>query len=496
MKRVLTLTLVLLLMAVPVFAATGDIYKSDGTPFMSAIEFLTNREAIEAYINKPENFLTEIDGLLYKADDIKKAFEKDQGNYIEALKKSGAGIPKIGAELKVVDFKLSAKGTFAEVSLSREAKLEELSKIVVKPEGTFERVEGKTAIFKFNEKLADGQEVEIGGISKKFKMVETRNKVRFGADPKPFKVEFIGGELEKDSFMNTWFLHYEDSFKIKNNSDKALQVFSSGPNDFKETILSGKESKPLSFENDEALNLRTLNSTPDKANTKFERAEPARNEGTLSSVGKTDKRCRMPANTVVVVKMMVDSTEIMLFEKTYEAKDDLGEFARDLEALRFRGKWIFKDFVQIPGVVSNPPAVTGKETEIKFKINEEVFEYKPVLFVEANDNTSDDFIAGDVVAVDDNWKSKPAKITFDNGGWESGAQFCVFKVVIKENNTTIFEGILETSIVNGIKAEEWGALNTNPKIKFSGSYSGASNTIKIEFDSEFKGDLSIDFEKP
>ena len=76
MKKILALTLVLLMIAAPVFAATGDVYNAaDKTLFKEAMDFLSDKTAVARYVSEPEKFLIELDdGKLYNADDIATAF--------------------------------------------------------------------------------------------------------------------------------------------------------------------------------------------------------------------------------------------------------------------------------------------------------------------------------------------------------------------------------------------------------------------------------------
>ena len=93
MKKILAITLVLLLIAAPVFAATGDVYNaSDKTLFMKAGDLLINKTEVEKYLSNPEKFLIEFDdGKLYTSEDIAAAFTKNPANYKEELKASGKG---------------------------------------------------------------------------------------------------------------------------------------------------------------------------------------------------------------------------------------------------------------------------------------------------------------------------------------------------------------------------------------------------------------------
>ena len=144
MKKILAITLVLLLIAAPVFAATGDVYNaSDKTLFMKAGDLLINKTEVEKYLSNPEKFLIEFDdGKLYTSEDIAAAFTKNPANYKEELKASGKGIEKSAEteELKVMSITFKGE-TSAEVSLNREGKIEEVKKLEVKPEGTFENFE-------------------------------------------------------------------------------------------------------------------------------------------------------------------------------------------------------------------------------------------------------------------------------------------------------------------------------------------------------------------
>lgn len=598
MKKVLAVVIVLLLIASPVFAAAGDIYKSDKTFFMSAMDFLSDVKAVEEYVNNPENYLTELgDGLLYKAEDIAKAFQKNPMGYQEDLKSSGKGVsPKpveeelkvseinfrsgnsaevslsreatfeevkklsvmpegefdtfegkkkevtvnfkaalrdeeevsIGAfkkvykkkVMKVVDFKLSARGTFAKVSLSEEAELEELTKIKSKPEGVFARVEGKIATLKFNEQLKEGQEVEIEGISKRFKKT-VHKKFDLGAMPydhetegfivrlKNRKMEIIDGELEYDAFLERAYIYFEDSFRIKSNYPESGKLgidgdlfyihLHQGHNKKYDDIYiyPGQVSKPISFEPEEMRLDISPYLLPD-TDTKFTRATPI-SEDPLYSKGNTTERCKMAEGTKVTVQVTMDSTTITIFEKEYEAKENLEEFKTDLEALRFRGKWIYGDFTQIPGT-------GGSKTEVKFKINEELIEYKPVLTVVEGVGATDNCLGNGKAEVKG---AQLANITFVGRGGRKlkvGGEYLSHKIVIKEDGVKIFEGFLETlgpAHDNWITKEMWDKLNTDPRIKFSGEYNGSGgepvpnpNTLKIEFDSGFKGDMSFEFVLP
>lgn len=104
MKKILALTLVLLMIAAPVFAATGDVYNAaDKTLFKEAMDFLSDKTAVARYVSEPEKFLIELDdGKLYNADDIATAFGANPSGYQADLKASGKGIEKpSGQEMKV-----------------------------------------------------------------------------------------------------------------------------------------------------------------------------------------------------------------------------------------------------------------------------------------------------------------------------------------------------------------------------------------------------------
>ncbi len=516
MKRVLTLTLVLLLIAVPVFAATGDIYKSDGTPFMSAIEFLTNREAIEAYIDKPENFLTEIDGLLYKADDIKKAFEKDQGNYIEALKKSGAGIPKGGEELRVLDVKISMDKTSATVSLSREASLEELGRLTVKPEGTFEKVEGKKATLKFKESIRKGQEIEVGGFLKKFEGHKTVYLDLNNVSKEEFKgLEFIGADVGEDSFLEKLFLSFEDSFVIKNNSEILFRVESG---EVKKVVKKGDEFsiKPedsatikiskVEITNSASLDFRFLKSTEDEDG-----------ETSMWSAGFTDSRCKMKEGTRVTVTAKRDSTTLTIFDKTYHESENCLELKEDLESLTYDGKWIYKYMkTELGQAEDTANHIVGKRTKMFFKINKELHKSRIVLSVANSNgasNGNDPYLLNGIFI--NTIHIYPTTLTTsigpnNNTEWKNGTAGGVYKVIIRERSEVlpaegegeiIFEGILKTAAADRISKREWEALNAFTKgknIEFLSDNGGlapndATSNLYIEFGSEYKGFFTVEF---
>ncbi len=512
MKRVITLTFVLLLVAVPVFAESGDIYRSDGTFFMSAKEFLTDRKAIEAYINVPDVFLTEIDGLLYKSDDIAKAFKENPGgNYIETLKKSVEGIiPKDGDELKVVDFKLSARGTFAEVSLSKKAKLEELAKIKVKPEGVFEKVEGKTATLKFKEKLQEGEEVKIDEVSKRFKpIVQKKLELSGGVDDFiKYGLEFIGAELEYDSFLGKWFAYFEKSFRIKNNYTDTLRFVIEDPK-WEAILKPGDKSEPVEISG----TLLKIAGSSDKADNPkfeatFEKARPGEDYSddntVLTSNGNPDgKDCTIKEGTKVEVKVKLGSTVVSFFTKTYGKADNATGLINDLKGLKADGKQLFKDFKQIKGS-SNPE----NPAKITFKIAGEGLILRPVLIVIVpNQNPTADtdikstenggiFVPDDGSAVE----AKPAEIKIIK--WEAQKNKN-YRLIIRENGKQIFEGFFKTGNVDGddkkISEQEWKGLNNKkPAITFKGEYdistNGSEKYPSIVFGSEFGGILTLEIE--
>ena len=506
MKRVLTLTLVLLLIAVPVFAATGDIYKSDGTPFMSAIEFLTNREAIEAYIDKPENFLTEIDGLLYKADDIKKAFEKDQGNYIEALKKSGAGIPKGGEELRVLDVKISMDKTSATVSLSREASLEELGRLTVKPEGTFEKVEGKKATLKFKESIRKGQEIEVGGFLKKFEGHKTVYLELDNISEEEFKgLEFIGADVGDDSFLEKLFLSFEDSFVIKNNSEILFRVESG---EVKKVVKKGDEFS-IKPEDNSTLKISKVKITnPASLDFRFLKAKETEDgETSILSIGNTSERCKMKEGTRVTVTAKRDSTTLTIFDKTYHESENCLELKEDLESLTYDGKWIYKYARTELGSATSP-------TNIFFKTNKELYGFVITGNIENSDNTNDQYLKNGWFNYNEKNASRATLTTSigpnNNTEWKNGTVDGVYKVIIRERSEVlpaegegeiIFEGILKTAAADRISKAEWEALNafTNGKnIKFWSNSGGlapgvVTSNLYIEFGSEYKGFFTVEF---
>lgn len=94
MKKILALTLVLLMIAAPVFAATGDVYNAaDKSKYRTAVQLLGDEDALTEVALNTEKYLIELsDGKLYNLKEIVEFFEEYKGEFEEKLKEQNKGI--------------------------------------------------------------------------------------------------------------------------------------------------------------------------------------------------------------------------------------------------------------------------------------------------------------------------------------------------------------------------------------------------------------------
>ena len=506
MKKILAITLVLLLIAAPAFAAAGDIYNaSDKTLFLKAADLLTKKTELEKYISDSEKFLIEFeDGKLYKAEDIAAAFTKNPANYKEELKASGKGIEKSAEteELKVLEITFKGE-TSAEVSLNREGKIEEVKKLEVKPEGTFENFEGKKKVVNltFKEKLKDGDKVKVGDKEAEYKKPVLKKVTLKVADAIKDDVEIVGASVEEDSFIGAKSVIFEKSFKIKNKSTKEVPqgVISCEIGSKKINIEPGKEVEVEPKEG-ETLDLKaaTVSDNPTTVNSKFE-GESKGEEGKVILLAKTAGagKLAIKAGTKISITAKVGSTVYeVLPEKTY-GDLDAAKTVEEISKWRnftLQGIKLFDNFESIEGK-------DGVKAMITFKIRKEAADF--VIDVKITDSAGGDLDlvnSGDGENDSKVLPAKPARKSRLMISQEDAANWAAivgsYKLIVKENGKEIFTGTFKTSVANEIKEDEWTGLNkTEGKpegITFKGAFKQGTSDAIIEFDPKYTGVMSLE----